>query len=481
MQKTPLEQFCHSILRKEFPLRKALVNLVMAVSASPDASSVTSLSLSNVYHYQYSSIGKSISSISGDLPGFEKDLDDLLGEFFPSVSPSDFWLLNTDSSPLVRAHSKCLENRRYVYSASHKVGRNRPVAIGYEFSTIGLSMATTSWQSGSPPWNLPLNMSLVPFEENRNSFTAKQVNTLLDNDDFPLGQHLTVNTLDSNYASPEYIADTYHQPNLVNIIRISSNRNVWRSLKAEQVQANRSSNHDNRGADKVYGDKYKLNQLLDWDLPYDEQSCFGIRLKNGKPCLVQIKTWEAMMIRTKRGKNMKDKPFRLYSIQLLDTQTKVALFKKPLLLGIWGKREKELSLEQIYWAYRARFDIEHFFRFGKQNLLLNSFQTPDENHQKAWLKVVQMAYWMLWLAQPQAQPKSKKWQQYAYKNTAAYMSKIPSPSQVQQQMEIIIYLFDQEPFLPKLKIKGKGRKKGELQKKRARHSVRKKPKKAKAA
>ena len=149
---------------------------------------------------------------------------------------------------------------------------------------------------------------------------------------------------------------------------------------------------------------------------------------------------------------MKDKPFRLYSIQLLDTQTKVALFKKPLLLGIWGKREKELSLEQIYWAYRARFDIEHFFRFGKQNLLLNSFQTPDENHQKAWLKVVQMAYWMLWLAQPQAQPKSKKWQQYAYKNTAAYMSKIPSPSQVQQQMEIIIYLFDQEPFLPKLKM-----------------------------
>lgn len=478
---TPLEQFCHSILTKEISLGKALVNLVLAVSSNTDAGSVTELSLNPCYHYQYSSIGKSISSISNDLSGFDKPLGGLLEEFFPSISPSSFWLLNTDSSPLIRTHANCLENRRYVYSASHKIGKNRPIAIGHEFSTVGLSMSTNDWESGSPPWNLPLSMELVPFEENRNSFTAKQVNNLLDNDNLPLGKSLTVNTLDSNYFSPEYIAETYHQPNLVNIIRISSNRNVWKCLNTEQVQSNRDSNSDNRGANKVYGDKYKLNQQADWNLPCDEQSSFGIKLKKGKSCIVQVQAWRAMMIRTKRGKNMKNKPFRLCKIQLLDAQTKVVLFKKPLFLSVWGQAEKELSLEQVFWAYRARFDIEHFFRFGKQNLLLDKFQTPDENHQKAWLKVVQIAYWMLWLARSQAQPKSKKWQQYAYKNTAAYMSKVPSPSQVQQQMKIIICCFDQEPFLPKTKFKGKGRKKGEIQKKRNRHPVRRKPNKAKAA
>lgn len=476
---TPLEQFCHSILSKGIPLRKALVNLVMAISAGNTAKSVTALSLSPCYHYQYSSIGKSISSISDELSSFEKHLQTLLGEFFPSSSPAGFWLLNTDTSPLVRPHASCLENRRYVYSASHKVGKNRPIAIGHEFSTIGLSMATNDWQSGSPPWNLPLSMELVPFEQNRNSFTAKQVNSILDNKYLPLGNELTINTLDSNYSSPEYIADTYHQANLVNIIRLSSNRNVWLSLNAEQSQQHRKSNSDNRGADKVYGDKYKLNQISDWDLPPDQQTEFGIRLKNGKACIVQVQAWRAMMTRSKRGKNMKDKPFRLCSIQLLDGKTKAVLFKRPLLLGIWGEREKELSLEQIFLAYRARFDIEHFFRFGKQNLLLDSFQTPDENHQKAWLKIVQMAYWVLWLAQPQAQPKSKKWQQYAYKNSYSYLSKIPSPSQVQQQMEIIILTSDQSPFLPKHQINGKGRKKGEVQKKRERHPVRIKPKKPK--
>jgi len=479
--KTPLEQFCHSILGKEIPLGKALVNLVTALSSETTNKSVTGLSLNPCYHYQYSSIGKSISSISKDLPGFEKQLGGLLGEFFPRTSPFGFWLLNTDSSPWIRTYANCLENRRYVYSASHKIGKNRPIAIGHEFSTVGLSMSTNGWKSGSPPWNLPLSMELVPFEENRNSFTAKQVNKLLDNECLPLGKNLTVNALDSNYFSPEYIADTYHQPNLVNIIRISSSRNVWKYLTGRQVQSNRDSNSDNRGANKVYGDKYRLNQQADWDLPCDGQSSFGISLKSGRPCIVQLQAWEGMMIRTKRGKNMKDKQFRLCKIQLLDAQTKVVLFKKPLFLGIWGKAEKKLSLEEVFWAYRARFDIEHFFRFGKQNLLLDSFQTPDESHQEAWLKIVQIAYWMLWLAQGQAQPKSKKWQQYAYKNTAAYLSRIPSPSQVQQQMQIIICHFDQEPFKPKLKIKGKGRKKGDRQTKRIRHPVRRKPKKARVA
>ena len=94
---------------------------------------------------------------------------------------------------------------------------------------------------------------------------------------------------------------------------------------------------------------------------------------------------------------------------------------------------------------------------------------------------MQIAYWLLWLARSEAEPKSKKWQEYAYKNTQAYQSKVPTPSQVQQQMESIILTFDQEPLIPKFKLKGKGRQKGESQQKRAKHPVRIKAKKARAA
>ncbi|MEM7374969.1 MAG: hypothetical protein AAF587_40625 [Bacteroidota bacterium] len=43
--------------------------------------------------------------------------------------------------------------------------------------------------------------------------------------------------MDSNYSTPEYIVGTHHQPNLVNLIRLASNRNVWKQLsRAEQQQ-----------------------------------------------------------------------------------------------------------------------------------------------------------------------------------------------------------------------------------------------------
>ena len=47
-----------------------------------------------------------------------------------------------------------------------------------------------------------------------------------------------------------------------------------------------------------------------------------------------------------------------------------------------GERRIELSLLDIYEAYLQRYDLEHFFRFGKQKLLLDKFQTPDDQHEE---------------------------------------------------------------------------------------------------
>lgn len=85
---------------------------------------------------------------------------------------------------------------------------------------------------------------------------------------------------------------------------------------------------------------------------------------------------------------MKDKPFDLISIELLDAATALPIFKKKMWLGVWGVRRKELTGEEIYTAYRNWYDIEHFFRFGKQKLLLDKYQTPDEEHLQNWMEVV---------------------------------------------------------------------------------------------
>ncbi|MCB9352152.1 MAG: hypothetical protein H6573_32355 [Lewinellaceae bacterium] len=123
------------------------------------------------------------------------------------------------------------------------------------------------------------------------------------------------------------------------------------------------------------------------ELPPDEEDTFGVALSNGRRVLVQVQAWDNMMIRTKRGMNMKDKPFRLVSVRLMDAQTKEPIFKRRMWLGVWGSGRR-INLEEIYWAYRQRFDIEHFLRFGKQNLLMDSFQTPDVEHLDNWMEIV---------------------------------------------------------------------------------------------
>lgn len=350
--------------------------------------------------------------------------------------------------------------------------------MGYEFSCVGLSGRRPLYTTSEPAWNLPLSLRLIPFEQNKNSFTAQQVNDLLNNKDLPFQEELTVNVLDSNYSSPEYIADTYGQANLVNIARLKSSRNVWKKLSEEEQQQRREQNEDNRGATAIYGDEYKLSQASEWKLPSDSQDCFGIKLSNGKHCLVEIDIWDDMMIRTKRGKNMKDKPFRLVRIKLVDPVTQQPIFKKELWLGLWGERKGELTGEEIYWAYRNRYDIEHFFRFGKQRLLLDKYQTPDEEHLQNWLEVVSLAYWLLWAGKEQAGYECPKWQKYDknLKKRREY-DLPPSPSQVQRQMESIIWGFEQDPFLPKVQIKGKGRQEGQTLPKRQTYPVLKKQKK----
>lgn len=394
-----------------------------------------------------------------------------------------FWLLNTDITPLVCPYSPTLPERRYVYKPNNQIKGNRPVSIGYELSTIGLSCREPVYGISKPSWNPPMSMQLVPYGMNKNSFTARQVNELLNNKNLPIYGSLTVNALDSNYSSPEYISGTNGQDNLINIIRLASNRNVWKQLSREEIESNRNENKDNRGANRIYGAVFNLGKVdQGGSRESNEQFKFGIKLAKGKKALVEVDIWEDMLLRSKRGHNMKDKPFRLVRIQLLDAETGEPIFKKKMWLGVWGKRRKEITGEEVYWAYRNRYDIEHFFRFGKQKLLLDKFQTPDEEHLQNWMEIVSLSYWLLFVGREEATHTCRKWQKYDknYKNRVAYNIN-PTPSQVQLQMARIILGFEQRAFLPKVKIKGKGRAQGALFEKRKQYPVLKKPKMKKKA
>ena len=143
---------------------------------------------------------------------------------------------------------------------------------------------------------------------------------------------------------------------------------------------------------------------------------------------------------------------------------------------ISGERRDELSLKNIYDAYRQRFDIEHFFRFGKNRLLMDKYQTPEVEHEEAWWQMVMLSYSQLYMAKEYAQKKPMPWE----KHLPEYKSKSTkkTPTQVQRDFGRIIREIGTPAQPPKARKKSKGRQLGDAQTKRTRHPVIKKSKKS---
>ena len=133
-------------------------------------------------------------------------------------------------------------------------------------------------------------------------------------------------------------------------------------------------------------------------------------------------------MRGKKGSKISDYPLRLLRAQVYKESGEL-LFKRPLWLTAAGKRRLELSLPDIFNSYRRRFDIEHFFRFGKNRLLMDKIQTPDVRHEESWWQLVMIAYAQLYLSRSIANNYPNPWEKYLSSFKAN--SLIKQPTQVQ--------------------------------------------------
>lgn len=91
------------------------------------------------------------------------------------------------------------------------------------------------------------------------------------------------------------------------------------------------------------------------------------------------------------------------------------VFERPLCLAIYGKRRDEVENAAVNQLYLQRFDIEHFFRFGKRNLLMNKFQTPDVGHEEAWVTLASIANTLLIAARQTSKETPYPWEKYKKK------------------------------------------------------------------
>jgi hypothetical protein len=416
------------------------LELVDALCSYPAATSVVELSLASVFRRSYTALYKVLDEVAWeDIPVAE-----LLSDTLPRPQARDFWLLAVDVTPQPRPFARTLTDRSYVYQPNAVAG-NTPVTIGHQYSTVVLVPEQEPGLSHS--WVVPLSTQRVATTADKELVGAEQMAALLADEELPWHNELVVEVGDTSYSKPAYLYANREYDNLVTIARARSNRTFY--TQYVYPDGERPQHRPRR-----YGEAFKLPDPTTWHVP-DVVTSFAWTSHGGHTYTVKMQGWYNMLM---PGKNkpqripMADHPFTLVRVSVYRADGTRA-FYRPLWLLVVGARRGELSLQQIYEAYAARENIEQFFRFGKQKLLLTAYQTPETEREAQWWQVVHLAYDMLWVARHLAHHMPQPWERYL--PTAKQQA--VSPSMVQRDFARLIQQLGTPARAPKPRGNSSGR------------------------
>lgn len=456
---------------------KALSNLVMALSSYELAKSVVGLSNSPVYHFQYSSICDAVNGISKDseeLENISRKIRCFLMDYMSKASDG-VYRINSDTTSINKPHSPTLSDRTYIHVPNTVIAGNKPLSVGYRLSCVTLSE--------SAGWQLPLEMSLVGVEQTATECLLQQLKELFEDSNLPFGKAtMVIQRADRAYGNAHYLAPSHAYANLVNITRLRKGQKVFvRNIRTQT--GGRNAIYDanpyyltSKSETKSYKYKGEVKEKYlrsIFDLTPTQQVSREGKTKKGRAVITEIRLYQDLLLRSKKGNIMSDKPINLACISTKDKLTGELLFEQEQFIAACGQPKDRLSPQAIFEEYMDRYGIEPLFRFSKQNLFLQSYQTPDKQHLENWFLVVQLAIWLLHMVAQEAKHACQKWQKYSPKEQLEVGSKL-SMTQARKAAQSLLITFDKKPFLPKKSQKGKGRQKEQKQVQRTRYQVFKK-------
>jgi len=466
-----IEQFRQE-LYETFDLRAdALMELLDALSSTPNARSVVELSLSPLFRRQYSSVSDAIAHFfQASDPAMEveeraawsQELMRLKARYLAAPEQRRFWLLGTDAVSIPRPFSPTLPDRTFVYQPNTVRG-NKPIAVGHQYSVI--AVYPEKLVEDDPPWVVPLQARRIRSDEKATTVGTEQLEALMTDPSLPFHDALSLHVADSTYSAVRFLGETEEHKNLVNVVRSRGNRVFYRQPPVVTGQRK-------RGRPRWYGERFDLKDPSTWDKP-DRVEETLLLTRKGRTYRVELEGWDDMLMRGKKDLPMHQKPFTLIRARVLDEEGR-SVFKRPLWLIVMGERRQELSLVDAWEAYVRRYDVEHFFRFGKQRLLMAAYQTPKVEHEENWLEIVSLAQMQLWLARDLAEALPRPWERYLPQPE----SQVASPSEVQRDFGRIIGEIGTPAQPPKPRGNSSGRAKGTPMPRRERHPVIKKSQKA---
>jgi len=411
-------QFRYSLYNEHFNNRNdALLDLVDALCGNTQFRSVAELSLSPTFSRDYNSVYKAITEYQP-----QGSLAQLTQPYLPPLWKGKYRLLGVDTTPCARPYAYKLSQRECVYQPTPIQGQ-KPITYGHTYSEVCLLPERRG--PHSPRWVNPLEVQRVT-RHNQEAVTIQQVCSLLEDPQLPFHKELCVQVGDTKYSTPTYLAALMDKTNLITIVRSRSNR-------VYNFQAP-SAATPHRGHKLWYAGRMDLKDPSSWPQP-DAQADFTLTNYRRHTNRVEMLAWDKLVMRDQYQPvplPLHRYPFTLIRVRLFNARNE--LLEKPLWLIVIGAKRDQISLPDILEAFLQRSDLEHFFRFAKQRLLLDRFQTPETAHEENWHHLVHLAYLQLWVARDLAVSLPRPWERYLPQVKEKYIS----PTLVQRSFSRII-------------------------------------------
>jgi hypothetical protein len=428
-----------------FPLRRdAIFELIDSISTYANkCKSIVELSQAPCFTREYTSITDAIAN------GLDKyDFSGVIKLIFEycCVKPSnDYHLFGTDVTACPRPHAKKLEDRSIVHAPTCTPGQ-KPIALGHQYSVA--TWLPKNNDDRDKHWIVPLAGDRVPTNQKPSEFGMTQLTKLIT--DLDLQDELVVSVSDSAYGSENCRKQAKTISNLVHIYRLPGHRNIYCKL----------GEHKNK--QKKYGDTMALKKGDTHKDPDDTDTTTYTSCK-GRLYHVSISRWHDMMVRGTRTFKAYEHPFDLLKVMMrpiLDDGSLGEVIGKPMWLVAYGERRREICTLDIYRNYAQRFDLEHYFRFGKNNMLLTKYQTPSVEHEEVFFKLCLIAYAQMYLGRNDAELVLAKWEQYGYNHNQCGVDTL-SPAKVQRSFQSVLDKTSTPAKVAKKRGVNSGRKAGE--------------------
>ena len=443
-----------------FPKRAdATMNLLDAISShAHKCNSVVSLSEAQAFTRQYTSI---TDAIADGMPDAKSDkITKLVYNTFNrdkgESSPPLRFLLDCTCNP--RPHAKTCSDRGIVHAPNPAPG-NKPIVVGHQYSII--AALPHDKPSADKHWVFPVSAKRVDTSCKGNEAGMLQLGETIDM--LNVGDQLTISIGDSLYGSQKCRETAVSIPNHIHLFRLNSTRNIYNG-----VEESTSPEIKNKGRRKRYGKKINLKKLRE-QLEPDVSTTTTYTSTKGKQYTVNILMWKDKLLRGTHEFKSYDCPINVVCFEVVDADGN-PVFKNKCWVAVLGDRRHEISALDAYNYYRARYDIEHFFRFCKTKLLIDKYQTPDTEHEEYWWSLCLIAYAQLYFAKDCVAATPKKWEKYlpTFKKNNGMLC---SPALAQRGFLKLLDCID-TPAKPCI-VRGitSGRTMGEAQTKRANHPV----------